>query len=266
MTCGPATATPPLTGSTVSESRHSGERPPHPRSGIGKGGRRMGRPPRIDRAAIAAAAAEIPLEELTLRAVAERLGVSVPGLYHHVSGKEDLFRLAAEQAALRLTMPVDRDQHWAVWFYEWAAYIRRAFVEDPVLLQHLMDGALPMDIMARHIDTTIGICLRQGFSAAEAMRANELVSSCALGSALTQIRDDRTTAAGHPDDLELRRMLARGDKTIPHLETMLDQPALLRPSPFHEQITTVLAGIAHIRGEAFADIAPLLPSAPSEQP
>jgi AcrR family transcriptional regulator len=37
--------------------------------------------------------------------VADRLGVSVPGLYHYVSGREDLIRLAAEQSALRMTMP-----------------------------------------------------------------------------------------------------------------------------------------------------------------
>jgi AcrR family transcriptional regulator len=51
---------------------------------------RVGRPPSIDRSMIADAAAEIGLENLTMKAVAERLGVSVTGLYHHVAGRDDL--------------------------------------------------------------------------------------------------------------------------------------------------------------------------------
>jgi AcrR family transcriptional regulator len=226
----------------------------------------MGRPPRIDRAAIAAATTAIPLEELTLRSVAEHLGVGVPSLYHYVSGKEDLLRLAAEQAALKLIMPVDHDQHWAVWFYEWAVYIRRAFAEDPELLKHYIDGAVGMDMMARHIDAMIGLCVRQGFTAVEAMHANELVAGCALGAAIAQIREDRASAEGRPFDLELRRILAHGDQDIPHLASLLNQSAPFEPAPFHEQITTVLAGIALRRGESLADIAPLLPRPTAAQP
>ena len=56
---------------------------------------RVGRPPRISRAMIAEAAHELGLEGLTLKAVADHLGVSIAALYHHVSGKDDLMRLAA---------------------------------------------------------------------------------------------------------------------------------------------------------------------------
>ena len=52
--------------------------------------RKAGRPPRISRAMIAQAAHELGLEGLTLKAVADHLGVSVAALYHHVSGKDDL--------------------------------------------------------------------------------------------------------------------------------------------------------------------------------
>ena len=48
---------------------------------------RVGRPPRISRQMIAEAAHQVGLDGLTLRAVADRLGVSIAALYHHVSGK-----------------------------------------------------------------------------------------------------------------------------------------------------------------------------------
>jgi AcrR family transcriptional regulator len=219
--------------------------------------RRPGRPPRIDRAAIAQAAGEIPLDELTLRSVAERLGVSVPGLYHYVSGREDLIRLAAEQSALRLTMPVDHGQHWAVWFYEWADYICRAFVDDPELLKHFIDGAVSAETMAPVIDAAIGLCVRQGFTAGEAVAAYNLVSQCALGSAINTIRTERGRRDGTPFDLEVRALIARG-VPMPHLASALHEQELLGSASFRRQISTVLAGIAALRGEPWDEILPLL--------
>lgn len=219
--------------------------------------RRPGRPPRIDRAAIAAAAGEIPLDELTLRSVAERLGVSVPGLYHYVSGREDLIRLAAEQSALRLTMPVDHGQHWAVWFFEWAAYIRRAFVRDPELLKHFIDGAIGAEVMAPSIDSAIGLCVRQGFTARQAMEAYDLVSGCALGSAIALIRAERNRREGSSFDLEVRSLIARGFQ-LPQLSLTLEEEPVPDQVRFRRQITTVLAGIAALRGEPWAGIEALL--------
>ena len=239
-----------------------------PRVAPGRGeparGRRPGRPARIDRAAIAQAAGEIPLEELTLRSVAERLGVSVPGLYHYVSGREDLIRLAAEQSALRLTMPVDHGQHWAVWFSEWSAYIRRAFAGDPDLLKHFIDGAVGAEVMAPVIDAAIGLCMRQGFTARAALEAYDLVSECALGSAVAAIRAERKRRDGAPFDLEVRSLIAQGER-LPHLGRILDEGPVPEAAPFPEQITTVLAGIAARRGDSWAEIQALLAASAADE-
>ena len=125
------------------------------------------------------------MQDLTLRSVAERLGVSVPGLYHHVRGRDDLIRLAATQSALRMSIPVDHGQHWAEWLYEWAAYTRRAFASDPELLKHFIDGAIGPEVMTPNVDAALGLCMRQGFTAVEAHEAHQLVSECALGAAIS---------------------------------------------------------------------------------
>ena len=54
--------------------------------------KRIGRPPRIDLAAIADAVLVIGFDDVTMRRVADHLGVSVPGLYHYVKGRDDLLR------------------------------------------------------------------------------------------------------------------------------------------------------------------------------
>jgi len=219
---------------------------------------RVGRPPRIDRAAIAKAAAEIPMQELTLRSVAERLGVSVPSLYHHVRGRDDLIRLAATQSALRLTIPVDRGQHWAVWLYEWAAYSGSAFASDPELLKHFIDGAIGPEVTAPNVDAAMGLCMRHGFTAAQAIEAYQLVSECALGAAISAIRERRAEEDGVPFGLAVRSLIATGSE-LPHLAELIRDTTFGGQVPFRRQITTALAGIAALRGEPWAPIELMLP-------
>jgi AcrR family transcriptional regulator len=54
---------------------------------------RRGRPQRIDLDAITEAVLELGTENATMRRVATRLGVSLPGLYHHVKNQDELMRL-----------------------------------------------------------------------------------------------------------------------------------------------------------------------------
>lgn len=224
-------------------------------------GPRRGRPPRIDRAAIAQAAGEIPLSDLSLRSVADRLGVSVPGLYHYVQGRDELFALAAEQSVRRLPLPADHDQHWAVWLYQWAVYIRGAFVSDPGLLKQYVEGAIGVEVMADNVDAALALCVRQGFSANDALDAYQLVAESALGAAVSQIREDQAREEGRPFHRQLRRILASGDQPLPHLGMVSD--AEFEPSAhFPSQITTLLVGIAVQRGEAPDEVAALLASRP----
>lgn len=217
---------------------------------------KVGRPARISRQAIAEAANEIGLSDLTLRAVADRLGVSIASLYHHVEGKDDLLRLAAEYSAARTPIPRAEGQHWAVWLLEWAAYNRDAFVAEPALLGQYLDGAIRADVMAENIDAILAPLVAQGFAASEAQNAYQLVSSCALGSAVHAIREQRATAAGHPAVKDYLGVLAERDPTdLPHLRALLAEAAVTPLERFESRITTVLAGIAARRGDDWAAVA-----------
>ena len=119
---------------------------------------------------IARAAYEIGLDRVTMKAVADRLGVSVPGLYHHVEGRDDLMRLGAEYSAAQIQVPVDHGQHWTAWLLEWARYSHDAFVAQPALLGQFLNGSLGVERMVTHVDAAIGVLTRQGFSVTEADR------------------------------------------------------------------------------------------------
>lgn len=216
---------------------------------------KVGRPARISREAIAEAAYEIGLSDLTLKAVADRLGVSIASLYHHVDGKDDLLRLAAEYGAARRQVPRDEGQHWAVWLLEWSIHNRDSFVAEPALLGQYLDGAITAEVIVDNTDAMLAPMVAQGFGVSEAQAAYQLVTSCALGSAVHAIRERRAVAAGHPAIEEFERILAdRDPASLPHLRALLAEAAVTPLESFESRITTVLAGIAARRGDDWSAI------------
>lgn len=194
---------------------------------------------------IAEAAHELGLDGLTLRAVAEHLGVSIAALYHHVSSKDDLMRLAAEYSVARVPRPEDRGQHWALWLAEWADYNLDAFLARPGLLTQYMEGAIKPEAIADNIDTILGLLVRQGFTILEANAAYELVSSCALGTAVWTLRERAAAGTGETIGDAHRRLLdARPPDELPQLRQLHHAIADHGREPFRAQVTTVILGIA----------------------
>ncbi len=208
---------------------------------------KVGRPARVDRAMIAEAAYEVGLDRITMKAVAERLGVSVPGLYHHVRGRDDLMRLGTEYSAAQLAFPVDRGQHWSVWLVEWARYSYDAFVGQPALLEQFVSGGVGPERVLAQIDTVVGGLTRQGFSAEDALDAYESVADMALGAALGEIRSREAARRGTPIDEEYRRVMAvQPPDVFPNLRQLGPDS---RSRELSQRLVTVLVGVAVQRGE-----------------
>jgi AcrR family transcriptional regulator len=208
---------------------------------------RVGRPPRISRESIAEAALEVGLDDdLTMKRVADHLGVSVPGLYHWVKGRDDLLRLAAEQALSRVRLPEDTGQHWATWLREWARYTRTVLAARPELFNQFVTGGLDDDRLIEVIGRTLDVLNRDGFEPRAAFAAWEAVGTMALGAAVDDIRETAAENDGRPwmsrvfaslarrqpDELPTLRSIAAGG-----YERDLD-------ASFEERLTTVLIGIA----------------------
>jgi AcrR family transcriptional regulator len=220
--------------------------------------RKVGRPARLDRAMIARAAYDVGLDRITMKAVAEELGVSVPGLYHHVEGREDLMRLAAEYSAAQIAVPVDHGQHWTEWLLEWAQYMHRAFVAQPELMNQFLHRAIGVERMVVHVDAMLALLLRHGFEAHEAMDTYVLVSQCALGAALTDIREAEGAREGRPDIVEYHRAIAmRPPEELPSLRALAATPRVTDRPSFEDRIVTLLVGIAVRRGEPWQGIVAL---------
>jgi AcrR family transcriptional regulator len=216
---------------------------------------KTGRPARLDREMIARAAYDIGLDRVTMKAVADQLGVSVPGLYHHVEGRDDLMQLAAEYSASRINLPEDRGQTWPEWLLEWSRVSHRAYLSQPELLIQSMRGSTSVDRMVIHVDVVTGFLMKHGFAPVEARDAYTIVSRCAIGAAIAEIRQ---TESGRGLLAEYHRVLSsRAPDELPNIRRLVavmqdDGPTL------EEQICTVLVGIAVRRGEPWKPILELV--------
>lgn len=212
--------------------------------------RKAGRPPRISRAMIAQAAYEIGLEGLTLKAVADHLGVSVAALYHHVSGKDDLMRVAAEESTRAIPLPVDEGQHWGQWLLDWANYNRAVFTAQPGLLAQYLEGAIPPEAVLHNLESILAVLVREGFTVEGANASYELVVSCALGTVVAE-RWGRAAAGGDRDVATRYRRVLKGTprRQLVHVRRLLSSKT---PRPtFEDRIDTVIRGIAAAHGLRF---------------
>jgi AcrR family transcriptional regulator len=198
---------------------------------------------------IATAAYELGLENVSPRAVAERLDVSVTGLYHYIEGRDDLLRLAAEYSAAQLPIPEDRGQHWAVWIAEWALHTRDSLVDEPALLQHLIAGDVEMNQTAERVETVLGFLVRSGFPLRDALLVYRLACEAAVGSAVELIRERNAAATGRPVVAEYYRVIALRPGSLPHIEQMLAERA--RPvDSLREAVCTLVKGFARHHDDA----------------
>jgi AcrR family transcriptional regulator len=230
--------------------------------------RRVGRPARISREMIAEAALAVGLDGLTLKDVADHLGVSIAALYHHVSGKDDLLRLAVEFSARKVPLPQDHGQHWAGWLLEWANYNFDAFLAEPALLAQYLEGAISPETMAQTFERILASLVRQGFSSVEAGAVYELISATAIGMAVAVIRERNAVAAGQSTIAAQQEVLReRGPDELPELRRLWQEAADQPPPSFHDRISIVILGVAAQKGEDPAAVAKILDAArpPADQ-
>src|SRR5256885_1374820 len=93
--------------------------------------------PGLDPQRIAAAALAVLDERgpaaFTMRAVAEALGVSPMGLYHHVKDKAELAKLVVEAAMSEMPLPEPTNRTWRDDLVEMARWFRRSCTAHPAV-------------------------------------------------------------------------------------------------------------------------------------
>ncbi|MFC4250813.1 MAG: TetR/AcrR family transcriptional regulator [Sinimarinibacterium flocculans] len=214
---------------------------------------RVGRPPRVQAPDIIAAAIEIGLDKVTLKQVADRLGVGIATLYRHVRNRDELVRLAAFRVALTSRLPrrdAEPAGHWTTVAIGYAETLFESFAREPQLVYELMKGRLGPDVEIDFLEQFLAALEPHGFTPAQGVQLHHAVAMLAIGAAVGATSVVAAVDAGLPQDAAMRRALAeRGRHELPRVRSARDVYVNTDPSQWLRALHDLLRGIALSRGE-----------------
>src|SRR5258708_1750265 len=165
-----------------------------------------GRPRQIDRERIVEAALDVGLESLTMRAVAERLGVHPSALNYHVSGREELLGAVASsvfELAWQEPWSPSPGATWQEWVRAYALAVRRMLLANGSLALYFQLSQGPGVGELEQFDQFLGSLIDAGFDDTAVAHATTYISQVVFMS----VRDELLTkqAGGHPQAAKFAR-------------------------------------------------------------
>lgn len=228
----------------MDSSSSSGMTPSKPRQS------RAGRPPRVNAQAIIGAALEIGLENVTLKQVADRLGVAMATLYRHVRNRDDMVRLAAFQLMLQRRIPQQSNGHWTELATRYAETLYETFLAEPQLIGQLLKGELGPHAEVDVLEHFIGAMAKHGFNPLEGAQLFHAIGMITIGAAAGAIGQASAEAAGMPWHQATKNVLAeRGAAELHQVRRVLPLALSQKSIPWQPTLQLLLAGIAQQRGE-----------------
>lgn len=204
---------------------------------------RVGRPPRVSAAQIAEAALGLGLDRATVRSVADALGMSVAGLYHHVRTREDLMALASAHAIRAMLLPDAKGKKWTKWLLEYSRHVFDTLVAHPKFIGDIVDGATENLAHAQHLEKYLNVLAEHGFSVKEAYEIYVEIMSAVIGAAALEAGHRASAAAGRSLFCDLKTAAETlAEDATPRLRQLVDDGHSEHPDRF-QAVHVALAGI-----------------------
>lgn len=124
-------------------------------------------------------------DALTIRAVAEHLGVTAMALYHHVRNKDEIVAGMLDLVMGEIELPAFGGS-WADEMARRATSARNVLRRHPWAIHLLQAGTAPGPATLRHHNAIIGVLREAGFSVRETAHAYALLDSYVYGFALSE--------------------------------------------------------------------------------
>lgn len=197
---------------------------------------------------------------LSMRKLADRLGVEAMSLYHHVANKDEILDGMVDIVFGEVELPADGDD-WKSVMRQRALTFRLVLARHPWAIGLMESRANPGPATLRHHDTVIGTLRAAGFSIAMAAHAFSVLDSYIYGFALQELNLPFDTSK-EPEE-EVREILQHmpGD-AYPHLAAMavehIMKPGYAYADEYEFGLDLILDGLERARnaGREFGDVAP----------
>jgi AcrR family transcriptional regulator len=172
----------------------------------------------LTRADIVAAALRVAdargLDAISVRGLADRLGVTPMALYRHVRDKDEILDAVTDTLLARLGLPPPPSppaDGWRDWCEAAAESFRRLLVDQPLAIAVFARGPVTTPAARRRLATSIEVLTAAGFGHADAVRAYAAVHTYTVGfcSLEASRRADRRTGREAAAD-DATSLLIRG--------------------------------------------------------
>ncbi|MEE2733390.1 TetR/AcrR family transcriptional regulator C-terminal domain-containing protein [Ketobacter sp.] len=215
-----------------------------------RGKSRRGRTPSIDMEKIENAVREVGarMDDISMKDVADFLGVNVTTLYRHVGGIDGLRRIRASLSRSDLpALPAPQGHTWKSWLKVLADYYRGALLQHPDLLD-FVQAALDPDFL--NLEQEASILVDFGFEPRAALLAHSFLITTITGYVQQELQTIEEARSGYaPYYSRLFQNLDAHPDRLPTLSQVnLSQRDLDRDVNFKSIIHYAIAGIACQKG------------------
>ncbi|MHC0429034.1 TetR/AcrR family transcriptional regulator [Streptomyces sp. O3] len=172
---------------------------------------------------------------LTMRAIAEPLGVEAMSLYHHVAGREDILDGMVDAVFSEIALPPG-DMDWKSAMRHRALSARAALRRHPWAVALMDSRGRPGPATLRHHDAVIGALRAGGFSVAMAAHAFSLIDSYLYGFVIQEVS---LPFSGAAELEEVAGTILRGmpADAYPHLAELATELALKPGYDYADEFT-----------------------------
>jgi AcrR family transcriptional regulator len=193
------------------------------------------------------------LDGFSLRTLGKRLGSAATAIYWHVSNKDNLIALAADEVWQEIPLPDLVTTDWRSAARQMATDLYSMLIRHPWLVQAFSTLVIYGPGKARHDDHNLAVYEAAGFISAQADQAVATVFTFSLGNALGPAAESSLTRKlsreGGNADEELRESMAKAKEIVaqfPRLRARLDAPGSYAAAPentFEFGLNAILDGL-----------------------
>jgi TetR/AcrR family transcriptional regulator, tetracycline repressor protein len=172
-------------------------------------------------------------EQMTIRSLAEELGVAPMSLYRHVRDKDDLLDEVTDVLLAEIWKPRARRRDWQKWAMEAADRLRSLLVNEPVALHVYLHHPVTSPTAIARMDAMLDVLQGAGFRETAARRAYGAIHMYTIGFAVVEAARRQSGSEPKEDD-RVTQELAK----------------LTTPGQFRIGLTLLLEGIQSAAGRA----------------
>lgn len=181
-------------------------------------------------------------DDLSMPALAERMGVSVQALYRHVAGRDEVLKLLNRQALATMEMPPLGRRPWSEWLLDYARAWRAVLLRCPGSISNVDIGGPGTPTSLDHAERAMEVLVAAGFSDNEAMEAFHLLGRMIFGWVSGELEYEAAARSGNPYRRFYEELATRRPNEVPIMRRL----SFTWPRPeemFDDAIRTLLAGV-----------------------